>query len=292
MVNRQARPKKMIPKPGIIQIGADISGRPYVASKFGDYPYKGEKKDIEKRVVSGFIESLAVQKEKVQLVHDEREEPEHPDFICTDGRQEFGIELLELVTAAEITNRQITAAVRKKMGIPTLYLNVQTKESKLIEQLRPRDFQTLIAEIGEVVDYAYGWGGRICGDLRPFHTTIKELGFAYHTDCGVLRKVSYAIYFSIHAATGPQFTPIEQDYHETETKFTEKWLSEYGMMCWLLLYTFGVDYEFERLSQIIYLMNKQCGTKFAEVWFSRPYGLDDIEDELKSLYTTKSEKSQ
>ncbi len=123
----------------------------------------------------------------------------------------------------------------------------------------------------------------VTGELWLYSNHFKELGFAYHTEEGVLGQVAGAIYVSSTASTGPHSAPTEQDYQDFEFSLRKKWLADYGMGCWLIIYTFGVRPDFLRLTEIIQSLNNEYGTKFAEVWFSKPYGIDDLDD-VRNLY--------
>ncbi len=117
----KGKPRKRVPKPAVVRLGYNSVGAPDARLIFGDYPHEDDMKAVEQRVVGGFATRLASEKRDIKLVRRQ----EAPDFIYREGNQEFGIELAELVTAAETTNLKITKDVRLRIGKPALYINLQ-----------------------------------------------------------------------------------------------------------------------------------------------------------------------
>ena len=281
MKKKRYEAKKRVPTPGVIKV---TPGDPVEASIIqvikGDYAPFEEKKPLEKKVAKGFLEYLTKIGRNVKMISINKKDP--PDFFCREGEREFGIEVTELITENDVMNQVYAEALRKKIQLPRLYVLLNTVAGKRVPELDTNKGKQLVSEMAGVIHYAKDGVGKVCGELLPYSSATTGRYFIYTIESGKASEVNW-FYFSFEEPIFLQFSPSDVDYGCWKDNLIKKWQTQYGIACWLTMYSFGARPDMRKIQQIVENLNRVYGEIYEEVWFSTPYGVRGLDD-VKRIY--------
>lgn len=255
--------------------------------------YPEEKKEIEKEMADKIIKYF-----NDRYSDDFKLKPnEHPDFIMTNSKiQSISLELMEIVDVKTVHfrkfNRQYSDELKKIFNCNDLKIEFSSDKYVRIPEVNSEKGNIFLQEIKSRIELIMQNQDRYLknnnllfknNDFRVLvnrsfnRGSISSLCFGFTS--GFIQKDVGALYvyssFNGFIQGVPGYSYREEDYVEIERAIREKYKKDYltkdAKKSILLLYTFGVRPDFDRLKTIIERLNTVFSNRFSEVWFLKPY---------------------
>jgi hypothetical protein len=246
-------PKKQFARPSIIQKNRENNTENLVQI----IPPES-KKDLERVAIDTFIESMMQKGHKINIIEENRE---NPDFVIEINDKVHGLELCELFSPREARVREVNKiyeSTLKSKTNSTIKLKLLPKTNKPIPDHNSVEGLKLIERMEELMDECTMSN---YGIIEP----NMEPGFwiGYHGG------ISYPV-------------PLDEDYKFWETKLTEKWNTDYTVnknKSFLLIYRTEHSIDIGRLKESFQTISISSKFDFEQVWLLciKPMGTSILE---------------